>query len=231
MGNDEREQTINQMLTEMDGFEGNSGIIVIGATNIPEVLDAALLRPGRFDRQVAVGLPDVKGREKILKVHSKGKPLAQEVDLAEVAKRCLGMSGAELQNVMNESAIFSARRKNEVIEMRDISEAMDRIQIGLEKKGTNFSLERNKLVAFHEAGHALLGAVMEDYDLVAKISIVPRGGTGGVTVFTPQEEAMESGMYPKDYLENRICVGMGGRIAEELLNGKNKVTTGASNDF
>ena len=149
----------------------------------------------------------------------------------EVAKRCLGMSGADLQNVLNEAAIFSARKKKDTIDMYDISEAMDRIQIGLEKQGSSFSEERQKLVAFHEAGHALLGAVMEDYDLVAKISIVPRGGTGGVTVFTPQEEAMESGMYPKDYLENRICVGMGGRIAEELINGRNKVTTGASNDF
>ena len=230
-GNDEREQTINQMLTEMDGFEGNTGIIVLAATNIPEVLDSALLRPGRFDRQIQVALPDLEGRKKILKVHARDKPLAPSVSLGDVAKRCLGMSGADLQNVLNESAIFSARKKKDAIDMDDISEAMDRIQIGLEKQGTNFSEDRQKLVAFHEAGHALLGAVMEDYDLVAKISIVPRGGTGGVTVFLPEQEAMDSGMYPKDYLENRICVGMGGRIAEELINGKNRVTTGASNDF
>ena len=176
-------------------------------------------------------LPDVKGREKILQVYSRDKPLSDDVNLAEIARRCLGMSGADLKNVMNESAIFSARKKKDIIESSDILEAIDRIQIGLEKQGGKFSEERQKLVAFHEAGHALLGAVMEDYDLVSRISIVPRGGAGGVTIFTPNEEASESGMYTKAYLENRICVGMGGRIAEELVNGKNKVTTGASNDF
>lgn len=231
MTNDEREQTVNQILTEMDGFEGNTGVICLAATNIPEVLDKALLRPGRFDRKIVVGLPDVEGREKILKVHSKDKPLGQDVVLKNVAKRCLGMSGAELMNVMNEAAIISARRKGESISTVDIENAIDRAQIGMEKTGSSFSKERNSLVAYHEAGHALIGAVMEDYDLVSKISIVPRGGAGGVTVFLPNEAAMESGMYSKEYLLNRICVGMGGRLAEELVNGKNKVTTGASNDF
>lgn len=219
------------MLTEMDGFEGNTGVIVLAATNIPDVLDKALLRPGRFDRQIQVGLPDYKGRCSILRVHAKDKALAETVDLDEIAKRCLGMSGADLANVMNEAAIFSARKKKDNIEMEDIYDAMDRIQIGLEKKGATFSDERQKLVSYHEAGHALLGALMEDYDVVNKITIIPRGGAGGVTIFTPNEEAMESGMYSKEYLENRICVAMGGRIAEEIINGKNKVTTGASNDF
>lgn len=231
MGNDEREQTINQLLTEMDGFEGNSGVIVIAATNIPEVLDKALLRPGRFDRQISVALPDLKGRQKIIRVHAADKKLNEKTDLDEVAKRCLGMSGADLANVMNESAIFSARRKGEDITMDDIYDAMERIQIGMEKKGATFSAERQKLVSYHEAGHALLGAIMKEYDLVSKISIVPRGGAGGVTIFTPNEEAMSSGMYSKQYLLDRICVGMGGRIAEEVINGKNKVTTGAQNDF
>lgn len=231
MGNDEREQTINQLLTEMDGFEKNSGIIVLAATNIPEVLDKALLRPGRFDRQIQVGLPDSKGRETILKVHCRDKKLAPDVSLKDIAKRCLGMSGADLANVMNEAAIFSARGKKTEIGMQDIYDAIDRIQIGMEKKGGVFSDERQKLVSYHEAGHALLGAVMEEYDLVSAITIVPRGGAGGVTIFTPDEETMESGMYSKSYLLNRICVGMGGRIAEEIINGKNKVTTGASNDF
>jgi len=157
--------------------------------------------------------------------------LDNSVDLDEVAKRCLGMSGADLANIMNEAAIFSARRKGESITEDDIYDALDRIQIGMEKKGGTFSSDRQKLVSYHEAGHALLGAIMQEYDLVNKITIVPRGGAGGVTIFTPNEEVMESGMYSKQYLLDRICVGMGGRIAEEIINGKNKVTTGASNDF
>merc|ERR1719163_2719675 len=231
MGNDEREQTINQLLTEMDGFDGNTGVIVLAATNIPDVLDKALLRPGRFDRQIQVALPDSKGREKILGVHAKGKKLADDVNLGDIAKRCLGMSGADLANVLNEAAILGAREQKKEITETEIYNAIDRIQIGLEKKGGTFSDERQKLVAYHEGGHALLGALMAEYDLVNKISIVPRGGAGGVTIFTPEEEAMESGMYSKTYLLNRICVAMGGRIAEEIVNGKNKVTTGASNDF
>ena len=157
--------------------------------------------------------------------------MAEEVNLGDIAKRCLGMSGADLANVMNEAAILGARKKRSDISMDEIYDAIDRMQIGMEKKGAKFSADRQKLVSYHEAGHALLGAVMEEYDLVSKISIVPRGGAGGVTIFTPDEEAMESGMYSKQYLLNRICVGMGGRIAEEIINGKSKVTTGASNDF
>ena len=164
-------------------------------------------------------------------MHARDKLLGPDVVLEDVAKRCLGMSGADLANVLNEAAIFSARKKKEQIESVDIFDAIDRIQIGLEKVGTTFSADRQKLVSYHEAGHALLGALMEEYDLVNKISIVPRGGAGGVTIFSPEEEAMESGMYTKEYLENRICVAMGGRIAEELVLGSDKVTTGASNDF
>ena len=160
MGNDEREQTVNQLLTEMDGFEGNKGVIVLAATNIPEVLDKALLRPGRFDRQIRVDLPDAVGRIRILNVHAYGKKLAEDVSLEDIAKRCVGMSGADLANVMNESAIFTARRKGEKISMADVYEAIDRIQIGLEKKGACFSADRQKLVSYHEAGHALLGALM-----------------------------------------------------------------------
>lgn len=164
-------------------------------------------------------------------MHARDKLLGPDVVLEDVAKRCLGMSGADLANVLNEAAIFSARKKKEQIESVDIFDAIDRIQIGLEKVGATFSADRQKLVSYHEAGHALLGALMEEYDLVNKISIVPRGGAGGVTIFSPEEEAMESGMYTKEYLENRICVAMGGRIAEELVLGSDKVTTGASNDF
>ena len=157
--------------------------------------------------------------------------MAPTVVLSDIAKRCLGMTGADLMNVMNEAAILTARKKKQFIDMEEIYDSIDRIQIGLEKKGSAFSQDRMKLVAYHEAGHALLGALMKEYDLVNKISIVPRGAAGGVTIFTPNEEAMESGMYSKEYLENRICVALGGRIAEEIINGKDKVTTGASNDF
>ena len=213
----------------MDGFEGNSGIIVLAATNIPEVLDKALLRPGRFDRQIRVALPDLEGRTQILGVHSKSKVLSDEIDLEEVAKKCIGMNGAELANVMNEAAIATARNLEEKIRNEDIDYAIERMQLGLEKKGRNFSEERQKLVAYHEAGHAILGLLVKEFDEVNKISIVPRGNAGGVTIFTPQEDAQAC--LSKQYLLNRICVGMGGRIAEEIVNGHNKITTGASSDF
>ena len=228
-GNDEREQTINQILTEMDGFEGNSGIIVLAATNIPDVLDKALLRPGRFDRQVQVTLADQEGREAILRVHARDKRLADEVSITDIAKKTIGMNGAELANVLNEAAISTARNFKPEIENDDVDYAIERMQLGLEKQGRDFSEYRQNLVAYHEAGHALLGVLMEDYDELNKISIVPRGNSGGVTLFTPDEE--KGGMYPKDYLLNRSCVGMGGRIAEEMTNGKKKITTGAQNDF
>ena len=230
-GNDEREQTINQLLTEMDGFEGNTGVIVLAATNRPDVLDSALLRPGRFDRQVTVDRPDVQGRTRVLGVHCKGKVLAKDVDLEKVARRTPGFTGADLQNLMNEAAILAARRELKEISKEEIADALERIQAGPEKKGAVISDEKKKLVAYHEAGHALVGALMPEYDPVAKISIIPRGAAGGLTFFTPSEERLESGLYSRSYLENQMAVALGGRVAEEVIFGKEFVTTGASNDF
>ncbi|OIV96295.1 hypothetical protein TanjilG_09722 [Lupinus angustifolius] len=230
-GNDEREQTINQLLTEMDGFSGNSGVIVLAATNRPDVLDSALLRPGRFDRQVTVDRPDVAGRVKILQVHSRGKALAKDVDFEKVARRTPGFTGADLQNLMNEAAILAARRDFKEISKDEISDALERIIAGPEKKNAVVSDDKKKLVAYHEAGHALVGALMPEYDPVAKISIIPRGQAGGLTFFAPSEERLESGLYSRSYLENQMAVALGGRVAEEVIFGRENVTTGASNDF
>jgi len=230
-GNDEREQTVNQLLTEMDGFEGNNGVVVLAATNRADILDAALVRPGRFDRQIQVDPPDVEGRTAILKVHAKDKSLSPSVDLSAVARQTPGMSGADLANLLNEGAIVAARQNKNEIDQDDISNALERIMIGLEKKDGVMSEKKRKLVAYHEAGHAILGALMNDFDVVAKISIVPRGPAGGVTIFMPSEERLNSGLYSKEFLENRMCVALGGRLAEEIINGKDNVTTGASNDF
>merc|ERR1719287_390479 len=230
-GNDEREQTINQLLTELDGFEGNTGVIVLAATNRPDVLDKALLRPGRFDRQVTVDRPDLAGRVRILKVHSKGKVLAGDVDLEKVARRTPGMTGADLQNLMNEAAIFAARRNLKEVSKEEIADALERIVAGVEKKGAVMSEKKRKLVAYHEAGPAIVGALLPDYDPVTKISIVPRGAAGGLTFFAPSEDRLESGLYSRSYLENQMAVALGGRIAEELIFGADNVTTGASNDF
>jgi len=230
-GNDEREQTINQLLTEMDGFEGNTGVIVLAATNRPDVLDAALLRPGRFDRQVTVDRPDLTGRKAILKVHSKGKTLGKDVDFDKVARRTPGFTGADLQNLMNEAAILAARRELKEISKEEIADALERIVAGPEKKNSVMSEKKKKLVAYHEAGHALVGALMPEYDPVTKISIVPRGNAGGLTFFAPSEERLESGLYTRTYLENQMAVALGGRIAEELIFGEDDITTGASNDF
>merc|ERR1719439_553775 len=227
----QREQTINQLLTELDGFEGNTGVIVLAATNRPDVLDKALLRPGRFDRQVTVDRPDLAGRVRILKVHSKGKVLAGDVDLEKVARRTPGMTGADLQNLMNEAAIFAARRNLKEVSKEEIADALERIVAGVEKKGAVMSEKKRKLVAYHEAGHAVVGALLPDYDSVTKISIVPRGAAGGLTFFAPSEERLESGLYSRSYLENQMAVAMGGRIAEELIFGADNVTTGASGDF
>merc|ERR1719321_1785281 len=231
-GNDEREQTLNQILTEMDGFEGNSGVIVLAATNRADMLDAALVRPGRFDRRVSVDLPDVKGRLAILKVHVRGKPLSNQVDLMMIAKRTTGFSGASLANLMNEAAIVAARKSKTEIEYEDIDYAIDRQQVGMQKNtGMNFP-NRQKLVAYHEAGHAVAGLMLPEYDMVTKVTIVPRtNGAGGFTLFTPSEERMETGMYTKKYLKNQLVVALGGRIAEEIVYGEKEVTTGASNDL
>jgi cell division protease FtsH len=230
-GNDEREQTLNQLLTEMDGFEGNTGIIVIAATNRPDVLDAALLRPGRFDRQVVVDRPDYAGRQEILKVHARGKTLAKDVDLDKIARRTPGFTGADLSNLLNEAAILAARRNLTEISMDEVNDAIDRVLAGPEKKNRVMSEKRKTLVAYHEAGHALVGALMPDYDPVQKISIIPRGRAGGLTWFTPSEERMEAGLYSRAYLQNQMAVALGGRIAEEIVFGEEEVTTGAANDL
>lgn len=230
-GNDEREQTLNQLLTEMDGFEGNNGIIIIAATNRPDVLDAALLRPGRFDRQVVVDRPDYKGRLDILKVHARGKTLAKDVDLDKIARRTPGFTGADLSNLLNEAAILAARRNLTEISMDEINDAIDRVLAGPEKKDRVMSERRKALVAYHEAGHALVGALMPDYDPVQKVSIIPRGRAGGLTWFTPNEDQMDSGLYSRAYLQNQMAVALGGRIAEEIVFGEEEVTTGASNDL
>ncbi|MGY6529790.1 MAG: ATP-dependent zinc metalloprotease FtsH3 [Cyanobacterium sp.] len=230
-GNDEREQTLNQLLTEMDGFEGNTGIIIVAATNRPDVLDSALLRPGRFDRQVVVDRPDFAGRAEILGVHAQGKTLAKDVDLDKIARRTPGFTGADLSNLLNEAAILAARRNLTEISMDEINDAIDRVLAGPEKKNRVMSEKRKTLVAYHEAGHALVGALMPDYDPVQKISIIPRGRAGGLTWFTPSEDRMESGLYSRSYLQNQMAVALGGRIAEEIIFGEEEVTTGASNDL
>jgi cell division protease FtsH len=230
-GNDEREQTLNQLLTEMDGFEGNTGIIIVAATNRPDVLDAALMRPGRFDRQVVVDRPDYAGRLQILGVHARGKTLAKDVDLDKIARRTPGYTGADLANLLNEAAILAARRELTEISMDEVNDAIERVMAGPEKKDRVMSEKRKRLVAYHEAGHALVGALMPDYDPVQKISIIPRGNAGGLTFFTPSEERMESGLYSRAYLQNQMAVALGGRVAEEIVYGEDEVTTGASNDL
>eukprot|EP00871_Galdieria_phlegrea_P003763 jgi/Galph1/4388/GphlegSOOS_G3053.1 len=231
-GNDEREQTLNQLLTEMDGFEENKGIMVMAATNRSDVLDRALLRPGRLDRRIVVSLPDMSTRIAILKVHARGKALSDSVDLESIARRTPGFSGAALQNLMNEAAIFAARREHNQITMEDFEDTMDRILLGPQKKQWKYNEHYKQLVAYHEAGHALVGALCPNYDQVLKISIVPRGGAGGLTFFSPLDESrIENGLYSRQYLESQLAVGLGGRIAEELVFGEDQVTTGAANDF
>ncbi|AGY59009.1 ATP-dependent zinc metalloprotease FtsH [Gloeobacter kilaueensis] len=230
-GNDEREQTLNQLLVEMDGFEGNTGIIIIAATNRPDVLDAALLRPGRFDRQVVVDRPDFKGRLEILKVHARGKTLGKDIDLEKIARRTPGFTGADLANLLNEAAILAARRNLSEISMDEVNDAVDRVLVGPEKKNRLMTEKRKRLVAYHEVGHALVGALLPEYDPVQKISIIPRGMAGGLTWFVPDEERADSGLYSRSYMINMMAVALGGRIAEELIYGEAEVTTGASNDL
>jgi len=231
-GNDEREQTLNQILTEMDGFEGNSGIIVLAATNRADVLDAALLRPGRFDRRVPVDLPDNDGRLAILKVHCRGKPIADTVDLSVVAKRTTGFSGASLANLMNEAAIVAARNGKTEISYNEIDYAIDRQTVGMVKEtGTSFP-NRQRLVAYHEAGHAVMGLLTPEYDSVNKVTILPRtNGAGGFTLFTQSEERLNSGMYSQKYLKGQLAVALAGRVVEEMVYGEDEITTGASGDL
>lgn len=228
--NDEREQTINQLLTEMDGFDNESGIVVIAATNRIDILDDALLRPGRFDRKITVALPSIKGREKILGVHARDKKLADDVKLRSIARQTTGFSGAELANLLNECAIRAVRDGDGIITKEIIENVYQRIVVGA-KGDTKFSPKKKELVAYHEAGHAIVGALMPDYDRVRKVSIIPRGDAGGVTFFQPSEENAESAMYTKEYLKSQIIVALGGRAAEEIIYGSDYVTTGASGDY
>ena len=225
-GNDEREQTLNQLLIEMDGFEGNEGIIVIAATNRSDVLDPALLRPGRFDRKVLVGRPDVKGREAILRVHAKNKPLAKNVDLKLVAQQTPGFVGADLENVLNEAALVAARRNKSIIDASDIDEAEDRVIAGPSKKDKTVSQRERELVAYHEAGHTIVGLVLSNARVVHKVTIVPRGRAGGYMIALPKEDQM---LLSKEDMKEQLAGLMGGRVAEEIIF--NVQTTGASNDF
>jgi cell division protease FtsH len=227
-GHDEREQTLNQLLVEMDGFEGNEGVIVIAATNRPDVLDPALLRPGRFDRQVVVGLPDIIGREQILKVHMKKVPLDENVEPAFIARGTPGFSGADLANLVNEAALFAARRNQRLVSMEEFELAKDKIMMGAERKSMVMSEKEKLNTAYHEAGHAIVGRLMPEHDPVYKVSIIPRGRALGVTMFLPEEDKYS---HSKRFLISSICSLFGGRIAEELTLGFDGVTTGASNDI
>lgn len=227
-GHDEREQTLNQLLVEMDGFEGNEGVIVIAATNRPDVLDPALLRPGRFDRQVVVPLPDVRGREQILRVHMSKVPVSDNVKPALIARGTPGFSGADLANLVNEAALFAARENNRTVTMEYFERAKDKIMMGAERKSMVMSDDEKSLTAYHEAGHAIVGRLVPDHDPVYKVSIIPRGRALGVTMFLPEEDRYS---HSKQRLDSQISSLYGGRIAEELIFGKDKVTTGASNDI
>ena len=227
-GNDEREQTLNQMLVEMDGFEGNEGIIVIAATNRPDVLDDALLRPGRFDRQVTVGLPDIRGREQILNVHMRKVPLGDDVKASVIARGTPGFSGADLANLVNEAALFAARGVKRVVNMEEFEKAKDKILMGAERRSMVMDEAEKEMTAYHEAGHAIVGRCVPDHDPVYKVSIIPRGRALGVTMYLPEQDRFSQS---KQHLESNISSLYGGRIAEEIIYGADKVSTGASNDI
>ncbi|RUL72258.1 ATP-dependent zinc metalloprotease FtsH [Dyella choica] len=227
-GHDEREQTLNQLLVEMDGFEGTEGIIVIAATNRPDVLDPALLRPGRFDRQVVVGLPDVKGREQILKVHLRKVPIASDVEPMVIARGTPGFSGADLANLVNEAALFAARENAREVRMTHMDKARDKILMGTERRSMAMSEDEKKLTAYHEAGHAIVGRLVPEHDPVYKVTIIPRGRALGVTMYLPEGDKYSMN---KTAIESQLCSLYGGRVAEELIFGTDKVTTGASNDI
>jgi len=227
-GHDEREQTLNQMLVEMDGFEGGEGVIVIAATNRPDVLDPALLRPGRFDRQVVVGLPDVKGREQILKVHMRKVPLNDDVEAMTIARGTPGFSGADLANLVNEAALFAARENAKLVRMEHFDKARDKILMGAERRSMAMSEAEKTLTAYHEAGHAIVGRLVPDHDPVYKVTIIPRGRALGVTMYLPEGDKYS---HNRTQIESMLCSLYGGRVAEELIFGADKVTTGASNDI
>lgn len=227
-GHDEREQTLNQMLVEMDGFEGNEGIIVIAATNRPDVLDPALLRPGRFDRQVVVGLPDVRGREQILKIHMRRVPLATDMDASVIARGTPGFSGADLANLVNEAILFAARDSKRVVSMVEFEKAKDKIMMGTERRSMVMTETQKESTAYHEAGHAIIGRLVPEHDPVHKVTIIPRGRALGVTFFLPEGDAISAS---RQKLESQISTLYGGRLAEEIIYGPEKVSTGASNDI
>jgi cell division protease FtsH len=227
-GHDEREQTLNQLLVEMDGFEANDGVIVIAATNRPDVLDPALLRPGRFDRQVVVGLPDIRGREQILKVHMRKVPLSENVDASKIARGTPGFSGADLANLVNEAALFAARAGVRTVGMNQFELAKDKIMMGAERKSMVMSEDEKRNTAYHEAGHAIVGRLMPEHDPVYKVSIIPRGRALGVTMFLPEEDRYS---HSRRYIISQLCSLFGGRIAEEMTLGPDGITTGASNDI
>ncbi len=227
-GHDEREQTLNQMLVEMDGFEGNEGVIVIAATNRPDVLDPALLRPGRFDRQVTVGLPDIRGREQILKVHMRKVPIGDDVNAAVIARGTPGFSGADLANLVNEAALFAARTSRRVVSMVEFEKAKDKIMMGSERRSMVMSESEKEMTAYHEAGHAIVGRMVPEHDPVYKVSIIPRGRALGVTMYLPEKDRVS---HSKMHLESMISSLYGGRIAEDVIYGSDKVSTGASNDI
>ncbi|MGH7700374.1 MAG: ATP-dependent zinc metalloprotease FtsH, partial [Gemmatimonadales bacterium] len=227
-GHDEREQTLNQLLVEMDGFESNDGVILLAATNRPDILDPALLRPGRFDRQIVVDMPDVKGREQILRVHTRKIPLAPDVNLERIAKGTPGLSGAELSNIVNESALLAARRNKAAVDMEDLEDAKDKVMLGLERKSLALTAEERKLTAYHEAGHALVSLKIPGLDPIHKVTIVPRGRALGITFSLPEEDRHN---YTKEWILGRLAMAYGGRVAEEIVFGPDKVTTGAAQDI
>ena len=227
-GHDEREQTLNQMLVEMDGFEGSEGIIVVAATNRPDVLDPALLRPGRFDRTVTVGLPDINGRDAILKVHMRKLPIAKNVKSMDIARGTPGFSGADLANLANEAALIAARFSKKLVGMREFEKAKDKIMMGAERKGMVMDASEKEMTAYHEAGHAIVGRLMPEHDPVYKVSIIPRGRALGVTMFLPEKDSYS---ISKRKLNSQVASLFGGRIAEEVVYGEDAVTTGASNDI
>src|SRR6266536_704582 len=227
-GHDEREQTLNQLLVEMDGFESNDGVILLAATNRPDILDPALLRPGRFDRQIVVDMPDLKGREQILRVHVRKIPMAGGVNLERIARGTPGLAGAELANIVNEAALLAARRNKSAVDMQDFEDAKDKVMLGLERKSRVLSDEERRLVAYHEAGHALVGLTVPDADPLHKVTIIPRGRALGLTAYLPEEELHK---YTKRSIESRLAMAYGGRVAEELVFGPEKVTTGAAQDI
>jgi cell division protease FtsH len=227
-GHDEREQTLNQLLVEMDGFESNDGVILIAATNRPDVLDPALLRPGRFDRMIVVDAPDVRGREGILRVHTRKIPLSSDVRLETLAKGTPGLAGADLANLVNEAAVLAARRNKNLVDMSDFEDAKDKVMLGVERRSLQLTDDERKLTAYHEAGHAIVSLKVPGSDPLHKVTIIPRGRALGLTVWLPEEDRHN---YTKDWLEGRLACAFGGRVAEELVFGPEKVTTGASNDI